>query len=83
MAGNLLDYCVVTRPYLIIWNLSDEHAMNYKLSFHRNFVHDPKMANEPTVSASVKLQYTGRNGDRYIVSRCMEAKQMAKNVSGT
>ena len=57
--------------------------MNYKLSFHRNFVHDPKMANEPTVSASVKLQYTGRNGDRYVVSRCMEAKQMAKNVSGT
>ena len=49
----------------------------------RNFVHDPKMANEPTVSASVKLQYTGRNGDRYVVSRCMEAKQMAKNVSGT
>ena len=41
------------------------------------------MANEPTVSASVKLQYTGRNGDRYVVSRCMEAKQMAKNVSGT
>ena len=51
--------------------------------FHRNFVHDPKMANEPTVSASVKLQYIGRNGDRYVVSRCMEAKQMAKNVTGT
>ena len=41
------------------------------------------MANEPTVSASVKLQYIGRNGDRYVVSRCMEAKQMAKNVTGT
>ena len=49
---------------------------------YRNFVHDPKMANEPTVSASVKLQYVGINGDRYVVSRCMEAKQMAKNITG-
>ena len=40
------------------------------------------MANEPTVSASVKLQYIGRNGDRYVVARCMEAKQMAKNITG-
>ena len=45
-------------------------------------MHDPKMANEPTVSASVKLQYIGSNGDRYVVSRCMEAKQMAKNITG-
>lgn len=41
------------------------------------------MANEPTVSATVKLQYIGRNGDRYVVTRCMEAKQMAKTVTGT
>ena len=57
-------------------------CIQFYVLFCRNFVHDPKMANEPTVSASVKLQYTGRNGDRYVVSRCMEAKQMAKTISG-
>ena len=67
-----------------ICDILEEQILTFKWILNsRNFVHDPKMANEPTVSASVKLQYTGRNGDRYVVSRCMEAKQMAKNVSGT
>jgi hypothetical protein len=63
----------------------DRRLVTIKLQFilFRNFVHDPKMANEPTVSATVKLQYIGRNGDRYVVTRCMEAKQMAKTVTGT
>ena len=62
---------------------SGEHSVTHDTIFIcRSFVHDPKMANEPTVSASVKLQYIGRNGDRYVVARCMEAKQMAKTITG-
>jgi hypothetical protein len=32
----------------------------------RSFVHDPKMAREPIVTANVKLQFVGQDGDRFV-----------------
>ena len=47
----------------------------------KNFVHDPKMAKEPTVYANAKLQFVGNDNKRYILSRTVEAKKTAKQVS--
>lgn len=44
-------------------------------------MHDPKIANEPTVFGTVKMQFTGVDGSRYVVTRSMEATQKAKNIT--
>lgn len=47
----------------------------------RNFVHDPKMARENVVNGNVKLQFRGMDNKLYVITRCMEATQKAKQVA--
>ncbi len=47
----------------------------------KSFVHDPKVANEHTVRASVKLLFRGTDGKSYMVTRAMEATQKTKQVT--